>query len=119
MTMHYRRNPGPDGVAQARALLAVAAEGVEQLETAASQAFFRLAALTGLLARYEKLAESHEPEAAEAAALDAATVCREAEVLLHYVRGGWTGPDGWGAKRDRPLSGVEPPRRPGEGVAAF
>jgi hypothetical protein len=119
MTMHYRRNPWPDCVAQARALLAVAAEGVEQLESAANQAFCRLAALAGLLARHEKLAESHEPEAAEAAALDAATVCREAEALLHYVRGGWTGPYGWGTKRGGPLQGVERRRRPGEGAAAF
>jgi hypothetical protein len=39
------------------------------------------------------LAGSHEPEAAEAAALDAAMVCREAEILLRYIRSGWaTGP---------------------------
>jgi hypothetical protein len=113
MTMHYRRNPGPDGVAQARALLAAAAEGVQQLESAANQAFCRLAALAGLLARHDNLTGSHSPEAVEAAALDAATVCREAEVLLRYVRGGW------GAERGGPWPGLGRLRRPGEGAAAI
>jgi hypothetical protein len=117
--MHYRRNPWPDGVAQARALLAAAAEGVEQLESAAHQAFCRLAALAGLLARHEKPAGSHEPEAVEARALDAATVCREAEVLLRYVRGGWTCSGGRGAEQGGPRPRVERPRHPGGQAAAF
>jgi hypothetical protein len=72
-------------VARARALLASAAIGVERLESAANQAFCRLAALTGLLARLERLVASEEPEAGEAAALDAATLCREATLLLRYI----------------------------------
>jgi hypothetical protein len=89
MTMDSRRNLEPGPVAQARALLAAAGEGVRRLGGAAHQAFCRLAALAGLLTRLEGLAGSHEPEAAEAAALDAATVCREAEILLRYIRSGW------------------------------
>ena len=89
--MDERRNSKPDPVAQARALLAAAGEGVRRLEGAAHEAFCRLAALAGILARLEGLAGSHEPEAAEAAALDAATVCREAEVLIRYIRSGWVG----------------------------
>lgn len=119
MTMHNRHNPGPDGVAQARAMLAVAAEGVEQLESAASQAFFRLAALAGLLDRHKKLAGSHEPEAVEATALDAATVCREAEALLWYVRGGWTFSDDRRADQGGLPSTVGRPRRPRAQAAHF
>src|SRR6266496_2380172 len=65
--------------------VAAAAMGVERLESAAHLAFCRLAALTGMLARLEGLGGSREPEAGEAVALDAATVCREAKVLLRYV----------------------------------
>jgi hypothetical protein len=111
MTMDHRRNPEPDAVAQARALLAAAGEGVRRLEGAAQQAFCRLAALAGMMARLEELAGSHEPEAAEAAALDAATVCREAEILLRYLRSGWVG--GQGDPRRR----VRQRQRPGEGAA--
>jgi hypothetical protein len=85
MTMDYRRNRETDCVAQARLLLAAAARGVNQLEAAANHAFCRLAALRGMLARLEKLAGSGEPYAAEAAALDAATVCREARALLRTL----------------------------------
>jgi hypothetical protein len=91
MTMDHQRNPEPDPVAKARTLLAAAEEGVRRLEDAAQQAFCRLAALAGILAGMEKLAGSHEPEAADAAALYAATVCREAEILLCYIRSGWVG----------------------------
>jgi hypothetical protein len=38
-----------------------------------------------MLARLEALARSGEPYADEAAALDAATVCREATALLHAL----------------------------------
>jgi hypothetical protein len=83
--MDRQNNPDGAGVARARALLAAAALGVERLQSAADQAFCRLAALAGLLARLEGPGGSGEPGAGEAAALDAATVCREAEVLLRYV----------------------------------
>ena len=91
MTMDHRRNPEPDPVVKARAMLAVAEEGVRRLEDAAQQAFCRLAAVASILTRMEMLAGSHEPEAADAAALYAARVCREAEILLRYVRSGWVG----------------------------
>ena len=83
--MDDRHDREADRMARAHALVARAAKGVEQLEDVAGQAFFRLTALTGMLGRMEELARSHDPEAVEAAALDAATVCREAEVLLRYV----------------------------------
>ena len=92
--MDQRRISEPDPVSQARALLTSAAEGVRRLEGAAQQAFYRLAALAGMLTRLERLAGSHQPEAAEAAALDAATVCREAEILLSYIRSGWVAGSG-------------------------
>ena len=84
-TMDHQNNPDAACVARARRLLAAAAIGVERLESAANLAFFRLAALTETLARLEGLGGSGEPEAGEAAALDAATVCREAKVLLRYI----------------------------------
>jgi hypothetical protein len=83
--MDHRLNPDADGVTQARALLSAAAKGVERLETTASHAFCRLSALKGLLTRLEDLSESREPDAAEAAALYAATVCRETKALLHFI----------------------------------
>jgi hypothetical protein len=83
--MNHRHNPDAECVAQARILIAKAAKGVEQLENVAGQAFCRLTALTGLLARLEELARSRDPEAVEATVLDAATVCREAEILLRYL----------------------------------
>ena len=83
--MDHLNNPDADCVARARALLAAAAIGVERLESAANLAFFRVAALTEMLARLEGLGGSGEPEASEAATLDAPTVCREAKVLLRYV----------------------------------
>jgi hypothetical protein len=77
--------PETDRVVQARALLVAAAEGVKRLENAASQALCRFVALTGMMARLETLTGSPEPEAADAAALDAATVCRETKILLRYI----------------------------------
>jgi hypothetical protein len=92
--MDYRRISESDPLVQARTLLAAAGEGVQRLEDAAHQAFCRMAALAGILARMERLAGSREPEAAEAAALDAAVVCREAEILLRYVQSGWAAEPG-------------------------
>jgi hypothetical protein len=83
--MDHRCNAEADRVVQARALLAAAAKGVKQLEGTANQAFCRLAALMGMLARLEELTGSSQPDAAEAAALDAATVCREAKALLRVL----------------------------------
>jgi hypothetical protein len=83
--MDDRHHSDANSVARARKLIALAAEGVEQLENVASQAFCRLTALAGILSRLEEFARSNEPEAVDAALLDAATVCREAEVLLRYL----------------------------------
>ena len=83
--MDDQHNPDADCVARARTLIARAAKGVEQMEDVASEAFCRLAALTGMLARLEKLAASRDFEDVEAARLDAATVCREARDLLQYL----------------------------------
>ena len=83
--MDDRYNPDADCVARARNLIARAAKGVEQLENVSGHAFCRLTALAGMLTRLEELAMSSDPEAIEAALLDAATVCREAEVLLRYI----------------------------------
>jgi hypothetical protein len=88
--MDHPHCPEDDRVARARALVAAAAEGVARLESTANQAFCRLAALAGMLNRIQELARSHVPDAAEAAALDAATVCREATALLCAIRArGW------------------------------
>ena len=65
-------------------LIARAAEGAEQLENVAGQAFCQLTALAGMLARVQELARSHDPEAVEAAAPDDLTLCCEAEILLRY-----------------------------------
>ena len=48
-------------------------------------AFCRLTALAGILARLEEFARSPDPECIDAALFDAATVCREAEVLLRSI----------------------------------
>lgn len=83
--MELRRNPDTDGAAQARALLAAVARRAKELESASTQAFFRLAALTGILVRHQGLTESDDPDAPAAAALDAATVCREARAVLRSL----------------------------------
>jgi hypothetical protein len=83
--MNDRYNLHADRVARARMLIARASKGVEQLENVASQAFCRLTALAGMLNRLEQLAQSCDPDAADAAQFDAVTVCREAEVLLRYL----------------------------------
>ncbi|HEY7422812.1 MAG TPA: hypothetical protein VH682_01000 [Gemmataceae bacterium] len=83
--MNARHAPEVNGVAEARDLFAVAAQEVDRLENEASQAFCRLTALAGMLARLERLALSHEAEVVEVAALYAATICREAEGLRRYI----------------------------------
>ena len=90
--MNSRHAPESNGVAQARNLLAAAAQEVDRLEIVASQAFCQLTALAGVLTRLEKLALSHEPESVEAAALDVAMVCREAEGLIRYLNSREWGP---------------------------
>jgi hypothetical protein len=84
MKMDHLRNPRADGVAQARARLAAAARSVNKLESAAEEAMYRLAALTGMLCRLEDLTGPRDTEAA-AAARDAAAVCRDAHVLLRSL----------------------------------
>jgi hypothetical protein len=108
MKMDHRRNPETAVIAQARALLAAAVRSVNQLESAAEQAFdclaaltgqwcpcqdstrasqglHRLAALTGMLSQFEKLAGLHDPLAADVAALYAAAVCKDAQALLRVL----------------------------------
>jgi hypothetical protein len=85
MIMNSQHAQAADGVVQARDLLAVAAQEVDRMEIEASQAFCRLTALTEMLARLERLAVSHEPDVVDAAALYAATICREAEGLLRHL----------------------------------
>jgi hypothetical protein len=84
-TMDHQNKSDAACVARARELFAAAAIALQQLECAAHLVFCRLAALTGMLARLEVLGESREPNAGDAAALGAATVCREAKVLLRYI----------------------------------
>lgn len=74
-----------DGVAQARSLLAEAAQEVERLENVAGQAFCRLTALAGILPQLERQMVSHKSEAIKPVALDAATARREAQLLLRYI----------------------------------
>jgi hypothetical protein len=81
--MDHQNNP--DATCVARGLLSAVAIGIERLESAAHLASCQLAALTGMLTRLEGLGGSGEPEAGEAAALDAAMVCRGAKVLLRYI----------------------------------
>jgi hypothetical protein len=88
MTMDYRGTPGAGHVAQARALVEAAAKGVERLESAATLALCRLAALKGLQTRLEELAGAPGPDAADAAAIDAVTLCREAKALIRSVHPG-------------------------------
>jgi len=64
--------------------VASATVGAEQREHAAGQAFCRLTALAGMLARLQELARSRDPEAVEAAVPDATAVGRDAEILLRY-----------------------------------
>src|SRR6516162_9010537 len=84
-TTNQRQNPEADHIPRARALLIAAAEGVKQLRSEANLAVRRFFALTGMLARLRQLTASTEPEAAGAAALYAATLCRETMALLHFI----------------------------------
>ena len=74
-----------DGVAQARNVLAEAAQEVERLEKVASQAFRRLTALAGMLPQLERVVVSHKPGAVKAVPIDPATARREAQLLLRYI----------------------------------
>jgi len=80
--MDDQQNPD---VAPARTLIARPANGVEQMEDAPGQTFGRLAALVEMLARLEEPAGPCDTKAVEAAGLEAATLCREAKVLLRYL----------------------------------
>jgi hypothetical protein len=87
--MDHQDNTDAVCVVRARLLLAAAAIGVERLQSAANAANLascRLAALRRMLARLEGRAGSREPAEGKAAALDAATVCRAAKVLLRFIR---------------------------------
>ena len=83
--MNYQHAPEADGMAKTRNLLAEAAQEVDRLEIEASQAFRRLTALAEMLARLERMAGSHKPEAVKAVALDAATARREVQLLLRCI----------------------------------
>src|SRR5262245_62037119 len=90
--MNDRDDPDADCVAQARNLINQAAKAVEQLENVSGHAFCRLTALAGILTRLEEFARSSDPECVDAALLDAATVCREAENLLRFIDSYQMGP---------------------------
>jgi hypothetical protein len=109
MKMDHRRNPETAVIAKARALLAAAVRSVNQLESAAEQAFdclaaltgqwcpchhsasdpeqglHRLAALTGMLSQFEEPAGLHDPLAADVAAMFAPAVCQDAQALLRVL----------------------------------
>jgi hypothetical protein len=84
-TMGDQHNSDADSVARARSLIARVARGVEQLEDVAGLAFCRLTALGGMMAQIEEQVQSPDPDAIDAGLLSAATVCREAEILLRYL----------------------------------
>ncbi len=83
--MDDRHNSDTDCVAQARNLMARVARGVEQLEDVAGLALRRLTALGGMMAQIEEQVRSPDPDAVDAGLLSAATICREAEILLRYL----------------------------------
>jgi hypothetical protein len=83
--MDDRHNSDTDCVARARNLMARVARGVEQLEDVAGLALRRLTRLGGMMAQIEEQVQSPNPEAIDAGLLSAATVCREAEILLCYL----------------------------------
>jgi hypothetical protein len=90
-------------------LITRATERAEQLEHVAGQAFCRLTALAGMLARLKELARSRDPEAAEVVPPDPATVGRDAEILLRYFDSrpwGSVGVAANGTKRERPRASL-------------
>jgi hypothetical protein len=118
-TTNQRQNPEADRIPRARALLIAAAEGVKQLRSEANVAMRRFFALTGMLARLRQLTASAEPEAAGAAALYAATLCRETMALLHYIDSrGRRGGEMRVAPRVRQKPGAAPKNGAADGTAA-
>jgi hypothetical protein len=85
MMMNDQDASEADGVAQARNLLAEAAQEVEWLEKKASQTFCRLTALAGMLPQLERVVGSHIPGSVKAVPIAAATAHREAQILLRYI----------------------------------
>lgn len=83
--MDDRHNSDSDCVTRARNLMARVARGVEQLEDVTGLALRRLIALGGMMAQIEEQVGSPYPDAVDAGLLNAATVCREAEILLRYL----------------------------------
>ena len=83
--MDDRHNTDVDYVARARNLIARSARGVEQLEDVACLSFCRLTALGGRMTEIEEQVQSPDPDEVDAGLLSAATVCREAEILLRYL----------------------------------
>jgi hypothetical protein len=69
--MDHQNNPDATGMAQAQTLLEAAAIGLEQLESAANLAFYRLAALTMMLARLEHPSGSRKSKDDKTASLGA------------------------------------------------
>jgi hypothetical protein len=78
--MKDRHKPNADRVP----LIAGSTEGAEQQERVAGQAFCRLTALTGMLARLKELARSRDPEAVEALPPDAGSASCDDDTLFRY-----------------------------------
>ncbi|HEY7159498.1 MAG TPA: hypothetical protein VH575_36465 [Gemmataceae bacterium] len=83
--MDDRHNSDVDCVARARNLIARAARGIEQLEDVAGLTFCRLTALRGRMTQIEEQVLSPDADDVDAGLLSAATVSREAEILLRYL----------------------------------
>jgi hypothetical protein len=112
--MNHHGNLEADPVVQARVLLTAAKRGAELLAGAATLALRRLAGLQGLHTRVEHLAGSPEPGEAEAGAIDAATMCRQATAvdLADATRAAHPAPappPSWAVASAR-LAGGVPPR---------
>jgi hypothetical protein len=78
--MKNRHKPDADCVP----LIAGAAEGTQQLERVAGQAFCRLTALTGMLARLKELARSRDPEVVEAVPPEPRSASCDEDTLFRY-----------------------------------
>jgi hypothetical protein len=83
--MDDRHNSDDDCVARARNLIARVARGVEQLQDVAGLAFCRLTSLGGRMAQIEEQIQSPDPATVDVGLLSAATLSREAEILLRYL----------------------------------